>query len=130
VFRAGSQRVASILIADITDHHRPTPRNAMLHITDLAATAIASACHAQHLPGEGGVRIMPRPSDGAATSIGSLVVHFVERPQPTDTVVCEREANVFLADGVDRVVAGRVLDIDGGVTPPQLVLRLPRVRPR
>jgi hypothetical protein len=102
----------------------------MLRITDRAATAIASACHAQHLPDEGGVRIMPRPSDADTLSIGSLVVHFVERAQPADTVVRERDATVFLADGVDLVVANRVLDVDGGVTPPQLVLRLPRPLPR
>ncbi len=94
----------------------------MLEITERAATVIADACSAQELSEAGGLRIAPKTSvnDGA---IRSLVIAFVDRPQPNDTVLHEGPATVFLANGLEKLVATRILDAKHGGLPPQLVLR-------
>jgi hypothetical protein len=94
----------------------------MLQITEHAATVIAEACDAQELAESGGLRIAYKTAvhDG---SVRSLLVEYVDRPQASDTVVREGPAAIFLADGVDRVVAGRILDAERDGMPPRLVLR-------
>ncbi len=94
----------------------------MLEITERAATVIADACTAQDLSKAGGLRIAPKTTvnDGA---VSSLAVEFVDRPQPTDTVLRAGLATVFLADGLERLVGTRVLDAERSGLPPQLVLR-------
>jgi hypothetical protein len=96
----------------------------MMQITDRAAMAIASVCNHQHLAESGGLRIAPR-SRQSGVSIASLAIEFVDGSHPWDTVVTEGDATVFLADGVAELVGDRVLDVDAGVRPPQLVLRSP-----
>jgi hypothetical protein len=94
----------------------------MLEITPHAASVIAAECDAREVPDTGGLRIAPKKAveDGARRS---LVIAFVARPQPSDVVVQEGDATVFLAEGVDRLVGERVLDADDGGSPPHLVLR-------
>ena len=74
----------------------------MLEITARAATVIAHACSAQDLSESGGLRITPNTTNNGA--VRSLRVEFVDGPSPTDTVVQEGPANVFLADGLERLV--------------------------
>jgi hypothetical protein len=95
-----------------------------MQITARAATAIASVCNHQHVSDGGGLRIAPRSPQSGVT-VRSLVIEFVDGSHPWDTVLTEGEARVFLADGVAQVVGDRVLDVDAGVRPPQLVLRSP-----
>jgi hypothetical protein len=99
----------------------------MMEITQHAASIIATECAVREVPDSGGLRIAPKTAvhDGTART---LVIEFVPRPQPSDTVLREGDATVFLADGVDHLVGERVLDAeDGGTRPgggaPRLVLR-------
>ena len=93
----------------------------MLEITVRAATVIAHACSAQDLSESGGLRITPNTTNNGA--VRSLRVEFVDGPAPTDTVVQEGPANVFLADGLERLVGAAVLDAQSSHLPPRLVLR-------
>ena len=94
----------------------------MLQITEHAARAISQACDAQELADSGGLRIAYKTAvnDG---SVRALLVEYVDRPQPSDTIIREGPAAVFLADGIERIVSGRVLDAELGGIPPRLVLR-------
>lgn len=97
----------------------------MLEISDRAATLIAQACDQQNVAESGGLRIAPKIAvhDG---SLQSLVVEFVDRPRASDTIVRTGSATVFLADGVDQLVEGRVLDAEHGGMPPRFALRARR----
>lgn len=94
----------------------------MMQITQHAASVITTECGARDVPETGGLRIAPKTSvnDG---KVRSLVIEFVARPQPSDTILHEGDATVFLAEGVEGIVGARVLDAEGDATPPQLVLR-------
>ncbi len=95
-----------------------------LQITSDAVSAIVEHCEAREVPDTGGLRIMQKAS-ATEGSVRSLVIQFVAQPQPSDIVLREGDANVFLAEGVEPIVGERVLDAKGSGTPPQLVLRNP-----
>jgi hypothetical protein len=101
----------------------------MLRITEHAAAAIVSACRAQSIPPAGGLRIAPIDGPEPDTATRSLFVDFVDDAEPSDTRVHQGDASVLLADGVERLLADQVLDIDGGAKPPQLVVRDATLRP-
>ncbi len=94
----------------------------MLEITERAATLIAEACNVQELPEAGGLRISRKSADHHDEAV-SLVVAFVDRPQASDTALQAGPATVLLAEGVERLVATRVLDVKRSGLPPSLVLR-------
>lgn len=99
----------------------------MIEITQHAASVIATECAVREVPDSGGLRIAPKSAVHNGTP-RSLVIEFVPRPQPSDIVVREGDATVFLADGVDHLVGERVLDTEDGEArpgggPPRLVLR-------
>ena len=95
----------------------------MLRMTDQAAAAIVSACRAHRIPSSGGLRIAPIDGPEPDTATRSLFIDFVDDAAPSDTRVHRGDASVLLADGVERLLADQVLDIDGGAKPPQLVVR-------
>ncbi len=99
----------------------------MLEVTDRAASAIAQACDAQEVGESGGLRIAPKTTVHDR-SLRSLVVEFVDRPKPSDSVVHAGEASVFLADGIEDLMGGHILDAERDGTPPRFVLRA-RKRP-
>jgi iron-sulfur cluster assembly protein len=82
----------------------------MLTLTENASAAIKNLTDQTAVSGDGGLRIST--ADDAA---GSLKVELAPTPEPTDQLVEDAGARVFLEEGAAAVLSDKVLDaqLDG-----------------
>ena len=78
----------------------------MLALTENAATAIRTMVETSDLP-DGGLRIATRRGDNGSQALEVVVT---SAPEPSDQVVEEEDARVFLEEPVAAVLEDKVLD--------------------
>ena len=79
----------------------------MLQLTDRATEAIQLIVTSADVPAGGGVRIYAKPINEESAAIDMAVV---ETPDPSDAVIDQGEAHVFVEQGAAMLLDDKVLD--------------------